>query len=158
MTDQKKANKNEPINPEIKALEEKKAKIDAKIALLKEKERKLDARRKILAGGWLLALARTDESIQELLENRFYPTLKDDKDRVLFKRDPVNEKTKSQDGHSKILVQFPGGKPTDEVLVAMKAAGKAWKWNGPSQTWTGEADPEAVRNAVDPVAVEIREA
>lgn len=92
MTDQKKTNENEPKNPELKALEEKKAKIDAKIALLKEKERKLDTKRKILAGGWLLALARTDESIQELLESRFYPTLKDNKDRVLFKLTQQPEK------------------------------------------------------------------
>ena len=92
MANQKNPKDNEPINPEIKALEEKKAKIDAKIALLKEKERKFDTRKKILAGGWLLALARTDEGIQKLLESSFYPTLKDDRDRALFKLTQQPEK------------------------------------------------------------------
>ena len=59
-----------------------------------------------------------------------------------------------QPGTGKILVRFPGGKPAPEVLAALKATGK-WSWNKEALRWEGEADPEAVRAAVAPVAVEI---
>jgi len=174
MTDENKVNEKEPTSPELTALEKKKADIENKIAILKEKEAKKDTRRKIIVGGWLLALARTDESFRELLENRLYPTLTNARDRELFKLPPLAGKPDtpkkrspepSQEhqnqpgpGPGKILVQFPDGNPGREILDAMKAAGKDWRWDSENSLWTGEADPEAVRNAVDPVAVEIREA
>ena len=118
----------------------------------------------------MLALARTDESFQELLENRLYPTLTNARDRELFKLPPLagkpdTPKKRSPEpshqpgpGPGKILVQFPDGNPGREILDAMKAAGKDWRWDSENSLWTGEADPEAVRNAVAPVAGEIREA
>ena len=157
MTSKKKANGNEPTSPAIKDLEEKKAKIEAKINRLKEKERKLDARKKILAGGWLLALARTDESAKELLEKRFIPSLKNRRDLELFMPEAPSIDDPGRPRTGKVRVKFTG-KPAPEVLAAMKAVGRAWKWDAENSVWTGEANPEAVRNAVAPIKVKIMEA
>lgn len=54
-----------------------------------------------------------------------------------------------------IRVRFPDGKPDPEVIAKMKAAGASWAWDGETLTWTGKADPAAVKNAVAPVRVEI---
>ncbi len=93
MTDEKKANGKEPTSPELTALEKKKADIENKIAILKEKEAKKDTRRKIIVGGWMLALARTDESFQELLENRLYPTSDERPGQGAFQAAPIGGKT-----------------------------------------------------------------
>jgi hypothetical protein len=166
MTDEKKANENEPKNPVLIELEEKKAKLELKIAAIKAEDEKKKTRRKIMVGGWIMSLAKTDTSFSELLENRFYPTLKSPRDRMLFGLSPLPTPQPiappaadlGQPGTGKIHVRFPSGNPGREVLDAMKATGKGWKWDGETSVWIGEADPDAVRNAVEPVAVEITEA
>ena len=115
---------------------------------LLEKAGLLDWDAATLLGG-LLALERQGENSKQL-ENFKAAGLK------AFQADsPAGNSDKP--GSGKIRVRFTE-KPALEVLAAMKAAGQAWKWDAENSVWTGEADPEAVRKAVNPVVVEIEKA
>lgn len=134
--------------------------LKAKKTLEAEQARKNDRRRKILIGGWMLGASKNDARIKSLLLEKILPELMEKESDLFEGFELPTEATTypGQPGADKILVKFPDGNPGREVLDAMKATGKGWKWDSENAVWTGEADPEVVRNVVDPVAVEIREA
>jgi len=130
-----------------------------------QKERKDRTRRLIQGGGILEKAGLLDWDAATLLGGLLALKNHDHKQLELFKTTGVNAFKAAlptagpdQPGLGKILVRFPGGNPGKEVLDAMKMVGKGWRWDGGDAVWTGEAAPEVVRNAVAPVAVEIREA
>lgn len=65
----------------------KQLKIEARIKALEitpEEKRKLDTRRKVIAGGVILSLIKTDEEIKAKFLEVLKPTLKRDCDKLLF--------------------------------------------------------------------------
>lgn len=71
----------------------------------------------------------------------------------------VKPSSHEPDAKARLLaVKFPGGKPDDELLKAMKATGR-WKWIGEAKKWEGMADPDEVRKIVEVVGavVEVRQ-
>lgn len=130
-----------------------------------KKERKDRTRHLIQGGGLLEKAGLLDWDAATLLGGLLALKSQDHTQLESFKTTGVNAFKAAllatgpdQPGLGKILVKFPGGNPGKEVLDAMKMVGKGWRWDGGNAVWTGEAAPEAVRNAVAPVAVEIREA